>query len=462
MVHCFKIHGDRLAWDSETQALLILDEPAFACLELYVQSAGRAPDDAELRRLNRERGIAFEELRSAREEIDELIAAGHLFAPRAPVAAEVLYPEPPVIKALCLHLCHDCNMRCRYCFAGTGDYGTGKRTMMSTEIGKRAIDFLIEMSGSRRNLDIDFFGGEPLLNWEVAKELTLYARQREVETGKELRLTLTTNALLLDAEKREFINRHMKNVVLSFDGRREVQDNMRRAVGGQSTFERVAANIDAFIPERGDAEYYVRGTYTHFNLDFVEDVLMMADRGWEQLSLEPVVGAPEKEWSLRTEDLPEIIASYERLAAEYVRRRRDGSEDPPFAFFHFNIDLESGPCYYKRLKGCGVGVEYCAVAPDGTLYPCHQFVGKPEFVLGNVMEEPPLTNQDLLERFRSLLVPDRVPCRDCWALYFCSGGCPAAAWYETGSLDKVYEQSCVLQQHRLECALWIQTQLNRD
>ena len=454
MVHSFSFGQDRLAFDSESGALHLLDEVSADVLQAFIDADGQAPDADALAALASRHGQPA--VRECADEISQLIQAGELFAPAMPVTREQLYPDNPRIKSMCLHICHDCNLRCKYCFAGTGDFGTGHRSMLDEETGRKAIDFLIAASGPRRNLDLDFFGGEPLMNWPVVVALTHYAEEAGPKAGKNIRLTITTNAVLLDDEKTAFINQHMKNCVLSIDGRPEVHDRMRPDAGGKGSYDRVMKPIRRFVHERGDREYYVRGTYTRHNLDFSNDVLHFADLGLDQISVEPVVAADGSGYEIRKEDVPVILAEYERLARAYVERREAGN---PFNFFHFMIDTDGGPCAYKRLKGCGVGTEYCAVTPEGDIYPCHQFVGQTEFRMGSVLDSPVTLDTALSAEFGELMVPNKPACQTCWSRYFCSGGCAANAHAATGSVSGLYEIGCDLQKKRLECALWIKAML---
>lgn len=454
MVHLFSFGQDHLAFDSESGALHQLDELGAAALQAFVSADGQKPDDQAMTTLIDRFGDAAVEETVA--EISRLIVDGSLFAPMAPITRQQLYPDTPRIKSMCLHICHDCNLRCKYCFAGTGDFGTGHRTMLDEETGRKAIDFLIRASGPRKNLDMDFFGGEPLMNWPVVVALTHYAEEAGLKAGKNIRLTLTTNAVLLDEEKTAFINQHMKNTVLSIDGRPHVHDRMRPDAGGKGSYERVMKHIRSFVETRGDKEYYVRGTFTRHNLDFASDVLHFADQGFEQISMEPVVSEAGSGYEIRPEDVPAILEEYERLARAYVERREAGN---PFNFFHFMIDTDGGPCAYKRLKGCGVGTEYCAVTPEGDIYPCHQFVGQPRFRMGSVHDEPIVLDPGLSAEFAELMVPQKPECMTCWSRYFCSGGCAANAYAATGSVLGLYEIGCALQKKRLECALWIKSRL---
>jgi len=403
-------------------------------------------------------------LREAASEIEELTAAGMLFAP-APDEDEVS-PEGrgAVIKAMCLHAAHDCNMRCGYCFADTGGF-EGERSLMPLETGRRAIDFLLEQSGVRNNLEIDFFGGEPLMNFEVVKALVLYGREREKGYGKHIRFTLTTNGLLLDDEKTAFINEHMDNVILSIDGRPEVNDRMRKTIGGEGTYSHIIDKLTRFAEARknnagngGSSLYYVRGTYTAFNKDFAEDVRHLASLGLENISVEPAVTVSNEPWALTEADLPELLTEYDRLAELVLAYEAAGK---PISFFHFKVDLEQGPCVYKRVSGCGAGTAYVAVTPEGDIYPCHQFAGESTYKLGNVHEaffKPGNTREASFENkladvFEKAHIFNKEECRNCWAKYYCSGGCHAAALHCEGDLLKPHRLSCALEKKRLECAI---------
>lgn len=448
MLHLFTFDQDHLVLDSNSGALHQVDEIAYAVLDLFNDSAGETPAAEALARLRMDYGP---EVDSCVAEIRELIASGDLFASVPQVSPEQLYPDGPRFKSMCLHLCHDCNMRCRYCFAGTGDFGTGKRSMLDLETGKRAVDFLIADSGSRHNLDIDFFGGEPLLNWPVVTALVEYCAKRAAETGKDIRLTITTNALLLDSEKIAYINQHFSNCVLSIDGREEVHDYMRPDAGGKATHARIVRRIQEFVAARGGKTYYLRGTYTRENLDFSADVLYLAQLA-RDVSVEPVVAEPGSGYEIRQEDLPQIISEYRHLAREMLKAENEGRG---FNFFHFMLDNSPGPCALKRMKGCGAGLEYCSVTPDGDIYPCHQFVGNEQFILGNVNQQPVHIKRAVQEPFTELLLPQKKECQSCWARLFCSGGCAANAFHSTGRVDGIYEIGCAIEKARLECALWL-------
>ena len=393
-------------------------------------------------------------LQEVMEEILELKEAGMLFT-------EDIYEKyigefknrETVVKALCLHIAHDCNLACKYCFAEEGEYH-GRKALMSFEVGRKALDFLVASSGSRVNLEVDFFGGEPLLNWQVVKELVVYGRSLEEPYHKKFRFTLTTNGVLLNDEILEFANREMANIVLSIDGRKEVHDLMRPHRGGQGSYDEVVPRYKKAAESRNQMNYYVRGTFTRNNVDFAEDVIHLADEGFKQISVEPVVAADTEEYALREEDVPAILAEYDKLALEYIRRKKAGKG---FNFFHFMIDLEGGPCVAKRLSGCGSGTEYLAVTPWGDLYPCHQFVGQEEFLMGNVDEG--ITRTDIRDTFKACNVYAKEKCRDCFAKFYCSGGCAANAYHFSGSIDGAYDLGCELQRKRVECAIMIKAAL---
>lgn len=385
------------------------------------------------------------EIAEAKTEIERLKSDGVLFAPQ--VKAE-LPPFNPVIKAMCLNVSHNCNLACEYCFADGGTYNDERKTM-SYDTAKAAIDMLVEMSGTRRNLEVDFFGGEPMLDFEVVKKTVLYARSIEKERGKNFRFTITTNAYRLNDEDIDFFNEQMYNVVISIDGRKEVHNRVRKTVGGKDSFDDVIKNALRF-KERRKGQYYVRGTFTRYNLDFCSDVLFLNDLGFDQLSIEPVVLKPESPMSIREQDLPRIIAEYDKLAEEYIARRKT---DKWFNFFHFMIDIDNAPCAVKRLKGCGAGGEYVAVAPDGTVYPCHQFDGIKSVALGNVFDG--VNNDELRKKFYYCSVLTKTDCSECWAKYYCSGGCMANSFKFNGDINMPYKPACELMKKRVECALAI-------
>ena len=391
-----------------------------------------------------------DDIRTALQEIRELKDADMLFTEDIyRNAIEHFKERQTVVKALCLHIAHDCNLACRYCFAEEGEYH-GRRALMTYEVGKQALDFLIANSGNRRNLEVDFFGGEPLMNWQVVKDLVAYGREQETLYNKKFRFTLTTNGVLLDDEVMEFANREMDNVVLSIDGRKEVHDFMRPFRKGAGSYDLVVPKFLKFAESRGEKSYYARGTFTRHNLDFSKDVLHLADLGFDQISVEPVVADEKEEYALRWEDIPRICEEYDTLAKEMIKRRKEGKG---FNFFHFMIDLTGGPCVYKRLSGCGSGTEYLAVTPWGDLYPCHQFVGEEKFLMGNVWDG--VKRSDLCEEFKNCNVYAKEKCQDCFAKFYCSGGCAANSYNFHGSINDVYDLGCELQRKRVECAIML-------
>lgn len=453
--HKFFLHGTYVLLDVNSGAIHAVDKLVYDIMDIF-----RGDNDEEV--LAQLRTVySGEELTEAMAELRGLIAQGQLFSPAPEVLPAMFQPEP-IVKALCLHVAHDCNLRCHYCFAGTGDFGHD-RGLMTPEVGEKAVDFMIARSGARRHCEIDFFGGEPLLNMDTVRHVVNYIRQKEAVTGKIFKLTLTTNAVLLDPETIQYLNDQAISLVLSLDGRREVHDKMRPNAGGHGSWDAAVKNIRTVAESRTAPGYdprgtyfYVRGTYTAYNLDFAEDVLAMADLGFGQLSVEPVVGK-DCDYELREEHLPELFRQYELLAKAYLERKRAGSG---FDFFHFNVDLDHGPCLPKRLSGCGAGHEYFAVTPEGDLYPCHQFVGRDGYRLGSVFSG--IENQVLPETFRHAHVLNKPACRECWARFFCSGGCHANAHLVHGTITEPYEIGCELQKKRLECALLVQTELSKD
>ncbi len=391
-----------------------------------------------------------EEIVEAVDEVLELEASGQLFAPDLYESYVFDFKKrQTVVKALCLHIAHDCNLACEYCFAGEGEYH-GRRALMSLEVGKKALDFLVANSGNRINLEVDFFGGEPLMNWQVVKDLVEYGRSLEEPNNKKFRFTLTTNGVLLNDEIMEFADREMANIVLSIDGRREVHDRMRPFRGGQGSYDLIVPKFLKVAESRGQTGYYVRGTFTRNNLDFSEDVLHLADLGFRQISVEPVVAQPSDAWAIRESDLPKLKEEYDKLALEMIKRRREGSG---FNFFHFMIDLEGGPCVAKRLSGCGSGTEYLAVTPWGDLYPCHQFVGNEKFLMGNVEEG--ITREEIRDEFKCCNVYAKDKCRRCFAKFYCSGGCAANSYNFHGNINDAYDVGCELQRKRVECAVML-------
>ncbi len=445
-IHKFIVNGEYILLDVNSGSVHVLDQVAYRILDVF----DGANDAAIIAEFAAEFGETA--VRETLEELHELMAAGQLFSADAEIPP--VFAAKPIVKSLCLHIAHDCNLRCGYCFASTGSFGHD-RGLMSPEVACRAVDFLLEHGGSRKHAEIDFFGGEPLLNMATVRAAVAHIRKREAETGKIFNLTLTTNAVLLNQENLDFLNQENIQLILSIDGRREVHDRMRPFAGGAGSYDKVLANMHKAVDSRQGANYYARGTYTAYNLDFAADVLALADEGFGRLSVEPVV-AKDAPYGLCEEQLPELFAQYDLLAAEYLRRHREGNG---FDFFHFNVDLENGPCLTKRLSGCGAGHEYYAVTPEGDLYPCHQFVGRDDFKVGTVFAG--IDQPDLCDEFRQAHVLTKPECRRCWARFYCSGGCHANAEAFHGSIHQPYELGCELQKKRLECAIAVQIGLKR-
>jgi len=464
VIHQYINNGFHIIMDVNSGSVHSVDPVMYDAVEIVAE---RVPELAEPQPLPAE--VAEEvkerlsptygeaEVLEALEEIQYLIDAEELLTTDQYHDYVVDFKKrKTVVKALCLHIAHDCNLACQYCFAEEGEYH-GRRALMSFEVGKKALDFLIANSGNRRNLEVDFFGGEPLMNWEVVKQLVEYGRSKEKEYNKNFRFTMTTNGVLLNDEIMEYCNREMSNVVLSLDGRKEVNDKMRPFRGGKGSYDLIVPKFQKFAEMRGDKDYYVRGTFTRHNLDFSKDVMEFADLGFRSMSIEPVVAAPEEEYAIREEDLPQIMEEYDRLAEEYLKRKKEGRG---FNFFHFNIDLNQGPCVAKRLSGCGSGTEYLAVTPWGDLYPCHQFVGQEEFLLGNV--DTGVTNERIRDEFKLCNVYAKDKCRDCFARFYCSGGCAANSYNFHGSITDAYDIGCAMQKKRIECAIMLKAALAED
>lgn len=453
MVHTYKNNGYNIAIDVNSGTVHSVDEVAYDVIEFLKEGKDRTTIVADiLMKYAHSPDVTKAEVEEVLDDIDELKKQGKMFSEDIFAGmAEEFKNRQSVLKAVCLHVAHDCNMACKYCFAGEGEYQLGNRGLMSLEVGKKALDFLVENSGTRKNLEVDFFGGEPLLNWEVVKEIVAYGRELEKTHGKNFRFTLTTNGMLLDDEVMEFANKEMSNVVLSIDGRKEVNDRMRVTRNDKGTYDIILPKFIDMADAREQKDYYIRGTYTHFNTDFAEDILHLADLGFKELSMEPVVASPEAEYALTEEDLPKLFEQYDRLAVEMLKRERRGEG---FNFYHYNVDLTGGPCVVKRVSGCGVGTEYMAVTPEGDLYPCHQFVGHDEFKLGNIFEG--VKNQEAVEQFKGCNIYSHKECKDCFARMYCSGGCAANAYNNTGSINGVYELGCQLHRKRIECAIMMQ------
>ncbi|MCC8127240.1 MAG: thioether cross-link-forming SCIFF peptide maturase [Clostridiales bacterium] len=465
MIHQYKNNGYNIVMDIASGSVHVVDDVVYDAVALLEPVIGEletaVPISLEARQYVRESlktSYPEAEIEEALAEIQELIDAEELYT-------RDIYQQyitdfkkrKTVVKALCLHIAHDCNLGCRYCFAEEGEYH-GRRALMSFEVGKKALDFLIANSGNRVNLEVDFFGGEPLMNWDVVKQLVEYGRSQEQAHNKRFRFTLTTNGVLLNDEIMDFCNREMANVVLSLDGRREINDYMRPTRNGHgSSYDIIVPKFQKFAAERRalHKDYYVRGTFTRHNLDFCEDVKHFADLGFDQLSMEPVVAAPTEEYAIREEDLPRIMEEYDKLAVEYIRRRQEGNG---FNFFHFMINLDQGPCVAKRLSGCGSGTEYLAVTPWGDLYPCHQFVGQEDFLMGNV--DTGVVREDIRDEFKLCNVYAKEKCRNCFARFYCSGGCAANSYNFHGRITDAYEIGCEMQKKRIECAIMIKAALS--
>ena len=448
MVHQYKLNGYNIVMDMASGAVHAVDEVAYDIIALYPDHA-----PAEIVRIIAEKypDVSEADVLECIGDVEALKADGKLYSEdRYENLAFDFKARPVVVKALCLHVAHTCNLNCAYCFASQGKYH-GDRALMSFEVGKQALDFLIRNSGTRHNLEVDFFGGEPLMNWDVCKRLVQYAREQEKIHDKNFRFTLTTNGMLIDDDVIDFANREMSNVVLSLDGRKEIHDALRVDYAGNGSYDRIVPKFRKLVEARGGKNYYMRGTFTRRNLDFTNDVFHMADMGFTETSMEPVVCPPGDPEALRPEDLPVLFKQYELLAKEMMKRKREGR---PFTFYHYMIDLTGGPCIYKRISGCGSGTEYMAVTPWGDLYPCHQFVGDPKYLMGNVWDG--VTNTAVQEEFKLVNAYARPECRDCWAKLYCSGGCAANAYHATGSIRGVYEFGCELFKKRIECAVMMQ------
>lgn len=456
MVHTFERAGLKIALDVGSGAVHVLDDIAFALLSQLPGAAFAA--DGTLLPQQMAQFVQFDaaQVQETHDELKKLAAQGLLYSDDSYREFAGSLGVAPV-KAMCLHIAHDCNLRCRYCFASTGDFG-GTRKLMSLDVAQKAIDLLVRLSEGRRNLEVDFFGGEPLMNFDVVKQTVDYARSLEQQAGKNFRFTVTTNGLALNDDIASYINREMSNVVLSLDGRKRVNDTMRPMISGKGSYDAIVPKYQALVQGRGDKEYYVRGTYTRDNLDFDQDVLEMYNLGFDQISVEPVVGPETDDYSIRDSDVAEIEASYTRLMEDMIQRRKAKNGD--FNFFHFMLDLDNGPCAIKRLKGCGSGNEYLAVTPEGDLYPCHQFVGNEEFIMGTV--DFGITQPQIRETFAQANLLNKPDCQDCWAKFYCSGGCNANNHSFNGSILKPHQLSCRLEKIRLECAIAIQAVLSND
>ena len=448
MVHQYKLNGYNIVLDTCSGSVHSVDDVAYDIIEMYKNADSESIVSAMLEKYGSRSDVTREDILQCIEDVKTLESQGKLFSADKYEGLAFDYKNnSKVVKALCLHVAHTCNLNCNYCFASQGKY-QGDRALMSFEVGKQAFDFLIANSGARRNLEVDFFGGEPLMNWDIVKKLVAYARSIEKEHNKNFRFTLTTNGMLIDDEIIDFLNKEMNNVVLSLDGRREVHDRFRKDYAGRGSYDTVVPKFQRLVEKRGGKDYYVRGTFTHDNVDFTNDIFHMADLGFTELSMEPVVCPPTDPYALTKEDMPKVLEQYEILASEMIKRKKEGR---PFTFYHYMLDLENGPCIYKRITGCGSGTEYMAVTPWGELFPCHQFVGEPKYSLGNIWDG--VTNTTAQDEFRSCNAYARHECRDCWAKFYCSGGCAANAYHATGHIGGIYEYGCELFKKRIECAV---------
>ena len=449
MIHQYKSNGYNIVLDVESGAVHIVDDITYDVISLYEENSA----DEIISKLKS--SYNEDEIRECISEVKELVEDGQLFTEDIyePFVEKFKEKRQTVVKALCLHIAHDCNLACKYCFAEEGEYH-GRRALMSFEVGKKALDFLVANSGNRVNLEVDFFGGEPLMNWDVVKQLVAYGRSLEKPNNKKFRFTLTTNGVLLNDEVMEFVNKEMSNVVLSLDGRKEVNDRMRPFRTGKGSYDLIVPKFQKLAESRNQTNYYIRGTFTRNNLDFSEDVKHFADLGFKQMSIEPVVGPEEDPYSIREQDLPQIMEEYDKLALEYIDRYKKGNG---FNFFHFMIDLTQGPCVYKRLSGCGSGTEYLAVTPWGDFYPCHQFVGNEDFLMGNVDEG--ITKPEIVKEFGNCNVYSKEKCKNCFAKFYCSGGCAANSYNFHGTINDAYDIGCEMQRKRVECSIMIKAAL---
>lgn len=451
MIHKFKLNGYNLLLDVNSGTVHSLDDLTFDLIDYADENMGAALPAEAAEKLGEKYGLT--ELKESWDELYALYTGG-LFYSKDIFRNYAGAGEKAPIKSMCLNISHDCNLRCSYCFASTGDFGGGRK-LMPYEVGCAALDFLLQNSGTRHNLEVDFFGGEPMMNFDVVKRLVAYGRAEEKKYNKNIRFTMTTNAMLLDDDAIDFINQEMSNVVLSADGRKEINDQMRKRVDGSGSYDTIMPKIKELVDKRGEKDHYVRGTFTRKNLDFSKDVLHFADLGFQQISVEPVITDPKDEYAIREEDLPVIFKEYETLAAEMLKRKKEGRG---FNFFHFMIDLDEGPCLIKLIRGCGCGNEYVAVTPDGDIYPCHQFVGQPDYVMGNVLSGG-IVKPALKEEFSKANILTKDGCAQCWARFFCGGGCNANNSSYAGGILKPLHISCEMEKKRLECALMMKAAL---
>ena len=447
MVHQYKLNGYNIVLDTGSGAIHVVDDVAYEIIALFPTET----EEQIISKISSTYSVSADEIKECIDDIKALKEAGKIYSSDD---YEELIPKlnknSSVVKALCLHVAHTCNLNCSYCFASQGKY-QGDRALMSYETGKAALDFLIKNSGTRHNLEVDFFGGEPLMNWDVVKKLVEYARSIEKAFNKNFRFTLTTNGILIDDEVIEFCNKEMSNVVLSLDGRQKVHDTFRVNYEGKGSYNTVVPKFQEFVKRRNNKDYYIRGTFTHNNVDFTEDIFHMADLGFTELSMEPVVCPPDDPYALTETDLPKLFKEYEILACEMIKRKKQGNG---FTFYHYMLDLKNGPCIYKRISGCGSGTEYMAVTPWGDLYPCHQFVGDEKYKLGDIYNG--ITNTELQDKFKECNAYSREDCKNCWAKLYCAGGCAANSYHATGDITGIYKYGCELFKKRIECAIMMQ------
>lgn len=441
-IHKYSLNGKNIVLDINSGAVHVVEDIVYDILDYY-----KTYTLDEIIKLLEDK-YDDKDIMEAYEEISLLENEGILYSEGVSIE-DIRYNEDNIIKALCLHVAHDCNLRCNYCFASQGDF-KGDRSLMSLEVGKKALEFLVKHSGSRRNLEVDFFGGEPLMNFEIIKKLVMYGKDLEKNYNKHFRFTITTNGVLLDEDNMKFINEYMDNVVLSLDGRKRINDNMRRTITDEGSYDIILPKFQKMVAKRGDKDYYVRGTFTSYNLDFSNDVLHFYDKGFKKISIEPVVTSLDKDYGIKEEHIDTILKEYEKFSKDYINIKK---KDDDFLFFHFMIDLDQGPCIVKRIVGCGAGSEYMAVTPEGELYPCHQFVGDKKFKIGNVYEG--ITNNEIVKEFKNASVYNKEKCRSCWARFYCSGGCHANAYNHHGNIMKPYDIGCEMEKKRIECAISI-------
>ena len=458
MVHQYQLNGYNIVLDTCSGSVHVVDDVAYDVIAMYQDHTADQIVSAMMDKYGSRPDVTEEDLRQCIDDVTSLKEAGKLWSPD--VYENMAFDfknRSTVVKALCLHIAHDCNLRCQYCFASTGDFGEGRK-LMSYETGKKAVDFLLKNSGDRVNLEMDFFGGEPLMNFETVKKIVEYARSQEPVYNKKFRFTITTNGMLLTDDKIDFINREMSNVVLSIDGRKDVNDRMRPRVDGKGSYDRIVPMYKKLVDQRGEKEYYVRGTYTKYNLDFSDDVFALLDAGFDQISVEPVIADPKEPYAITEADLPRIFEEYERLMQKILDYEATGKK---FNFFHFMLDLDQGPCAIKRLRGCGCGNEYVAITPDGDIYPCHQFVGEADYKMGNV--DDGTFNREMKSDFAKTHIYSKPDCRNCWARFYCSGGCNANNYQYSGDVHKAYKLSCEIEKKRLECAIVLKAiRMDRD